>query len=261
MRKYTPKDDVQKKSYYTDRFYVSPSVLREAVEKGSHFASVVAALKKLAKESYIELGQLVVHIKPADNVAVLEILKDKCGYTQCSELSAVDYLAKDGEFEIFYQMLNMSVAKRVRVVTRVKQDQAIETITPLFKMANFAEREMYDMFGIVANNHPYLKRILMPDDWVGYPLLKTYPLHGDEAASWYEVDKIFGKEYRDVIGPENRDPAKIDRYDTKRFSRVGHEVPFGADISSGDPVTKIEYSDTFLVDYNPKKQKQLKKRK
>jgi len=96
-------------------------------------------------------------------------------------------------------------------------------------MANFAEREMYDMFGIVANNHPELKRILMPEDWVGHPLLKTYPLQGDEAASWYEVDKIFGKEYRDVIGPELRDPSRIDRGDTQRFARVGKEVPFGAD--------------------------------
>jgi NADH-quinone oxidoreductase subunit C len=100
----------------------------------------------------------------------------------------------------------------------------------------------------------------MPDDWSGHPLLKTYPLQGDETASWYEVDKIFGKEYRDVIGPENRDPAKIDRYDTKRFSRVGYEVGFGTDISQGESETKIEYSTTILVDYN-KSQKQLKERK
>ena len=117
-------------------------------------------------------------------------------------------------------MLNVTEAKRVRVVCQLANGSAIESIVPLFKMANFAEREMFDMFGIVANNHPYLKRILMPDDWSGHPLLKTYPLHGDEAASWYEVDKIFGKENRDAIGPENRDPAKVDRYDTKRFSRV-----------------------------------------
>lgn len=260
MRKYTPKDNVQKKSYYTDRFYIAPRVPRSQVESGSHFADVVNALKKLAFESYVEFNQLIVHIKSTDNIKVLQILKEKCGYTVCSELSAVDYLASSGEFEIFYQMLNLSEAKRVRVLTRIKKDEAIESIVPLHKMANFAEREMYDMFGIVANNHPYLKRILMPEDWVGHPLLKTYPLQGDEAASWYEVDKIFGKEYRDVIGAENRDPAKIDRYDTKRFSRVGHEVPFGADISSGEKEKDIEYSKTFLVDYTSS-QKQLDKRK
>ncbi|MDZ7817927.1 MAG: hypothetical protein U5K55_04600 [Aliarcobacter sp.] len=72
---------------------------------------------------------------------------------------------------------------------------------------------------------------------------KTYPLQGDEAASWYEVDKIFGKEARDIIGPEQRDPAAIDRYDTTRFARLGHEVPFGMDISQFEPETNISYQE------------------
>jgi NADH-quinone oxidoreductase subunit C len=204
---------------------------------------------------------LVVHIDATNNVTVLKTLKEKCGYTQCSEQSAVDYLAKDGEFELFYQLLNVNEAKRVRVVCRIKEGEAIESVTSIFKSANFAEREMFDMFGIKVNNHPFLKRIIMPDDWEGHPLLKTYPLHGDEFASWYEVDKIFGKEYRDIIGPENRDPAKVDRHDTKRFSRVGYEVPFGADISEGETEQPIEYSETFLVDYNKKASKQLDERR
>ena len=261
MRKYVPKDNVQGKSYYTDRFWVAPRVPREEVEADSHFAAVVKALGRKAKESYIEIGQLVVHINPTENFNVLQILKEKCGYTQCSEQSAVDYLAKDGEFELFYQMLNITEAKRVRVVCRIKEGEAIESVEPLFKSANFAEREMFDMFGIKVNNHPFLKRILMPDDWEGHPLLKTYPMIGDEFASWYEVDKIFGKEYRDVIGPENRDPSRIDRYDTKRFSRVGYEVPFDADISEGEKETAIEYSETVLVDYTKDSGKQLDERR
>ncbi len=249
MRKYVPKDNVQAKSYYTDRYWVAPRVPRVEVEAESHFAAVLKALGKLSKESYVEIGQLVVHIDATKNVEVMRVLKEKCGYTQCSEQSAVDYLAQDGEFELFYQLLNITEAKRVRVVCRIKKGEAIESITSLYKSANFAEREMFDMFGIKVNNHPFLKRILMPDDWEGHPLLKTYPLHGDEFASWYEVDKIFGKEYRDVIGPENRDAARIDRYDTKRFSRVGYEVPFDADISQGEKEQAIEYSETVLVDY------------
>ncbi|MBN2767970.1 MAG: NADH-quinone oxidoreductase subunit C [Campylobacterales bacterium] len=260
MRKYTPKDTLQKKAYYTDRFWVAPRVPRDEIKEETHFADVVKTLQKYVSESYVELGQLVLHIKPKDNLAVLELLRDKCGYAMCSELSAVDYLAQSGEFEIFYQMLNLTLAKRARVVCRIKQNESIESIVPLFKMANFAEREMFDMFGIYVNNHPYLKRIIMPDDWSGHPLLKTYPLQGDEAASWYEVDKIFGKEYRDIIGPENRDPAKVDRYDTQRFSRVGYEVPFGADPSVEAEAKEIEYSKTAFVNYQ-KKPKQLKKKR
>jgi NADH-quinone oxidoreductase subunit C len=258
MRKYTPKDNVQKKAYYTDRFHVVPRVPRTEVE-GEHFNTVLSTLGDKVKESYIEIGQLVVQIDQTNNFEVIKALKEECGYRQCTELSAVDYLAKDGEFEIFYQMLNIVEAKRVRVVCRIAEGLAIESIEPLFNSANFAEREMFDMFGIKANNHPFLKRILMPDDWEGHPLLKTYPLFGDEFASWYEVDKIFGKEYRDIIGPENRDPAKVDIKDTKRFSRVGYEVPFGADYSEEEK--EIEYSETVLVNYNKKSSKQLDERR
>jgi len=253
MRKYTPKDNVQAKSYYTDRFWVAPRVPSEEVEAGSHFEEVVNAVSKkvTVKDASVQIGQLRIVINAKDNIEALQTLRDDCGYKMCSELSAVDYLAIEGEFEIFYQMLNLDEAKRVSVVCRIKDGEAIESIVPLFKMANFAEREMFDMFGIKVNNHPYLKRIIMPDDWEGHPLLKTYPLHGDEFAAWYEVDKIFGKEYREIVGPENRDPANIDRYDTQRFSRVGYEVPFGAEIDpENEKENPIRYSETFLVDYN-----------
>jgi len=258
MRKYVPKDNVQAKSYYTDRFWVAPRVPRTKVED-AHFEMVVETLGALVKEQYVEVGQLVIHIDPTTNFEVMKALKESCGYTQCSEQSAVDYLARDNEFELFWQLLNVTEAKRVRVICRLANGAAIESIEPLYKSANFAEREMFDMFGIKVNNHPFLKRILMPDDWEGHPLLKTYPLHGDEFASWYEVDKIFGKEYRDIIGPENRDPAKIDVEDTKRFSRVGYEVPFDAAYS--EEKQEIEYSETVLVDYNKKESKVLDERR
>ena len=93
-----------------------------------------------------------------------------------------------------------------------------------------------------------MKRILMPDDWYDYPLLKTYPLQGDEAASWYEVDKIFGKEARDTIGPEIRDSAAIDRYDTSRFSRLGHEVEFGVEVTDK---TLKQVSTSYQEDDKP----------
>ena len=263
MRKYVPKDNVQAKSYYTDRFHVVPSVPTFEVESDEVFAKQLEALKAKVevKSATIMLGQMIVEINHQDNFKAIETLKEECGYAQLSEMSAVDYLAKDGNFEVFYQLLNLKDVKRCRVVCRIEQGLAVESLVPLYKSANFAEREMFDMFGIVANNHPFMKRILMPDDWEGHPLLKTYPLIGDEFASWYEVDKIFGKDAREAIGPENRDPARVDRYDTKRFSRVGYEVPFGEDISEGENETPIEYSKTLLVNYQKKSGKQLDKRK
>lgn len=264
MRKYVPKDSVQKKSYYTDRFHVVPQTRREDVATDPVYAEQLKALeaKVEVKSARIELNCMVVEINHEDNFKALETLRDECGYVMLTEMSAVDYLAKDGNFEVFYQMLNIKEVKRMRLVMRIEQGLAVESATPLFKSANFAEREMFDMFGIVANNHPFMKRILMPDDWEGHPLLKTYPLHGDEFASWYEVDKIFGKDAREAIGPENRDEAKVERYDSKRFSRVGYEVPFGAEVNAeNETKTEIEYSKTLLVDYNKGETKQLKERK
>ncbi|HFU76996.1 MAG TPA: NADH-quinone oxidoreductase subunit C, partial [Epsilonproteobacteria bacterium] len=97
MRKYVPKDNVQAKSYYTDRFHVVPRVPRAEVSD-AHFASVVSALGADVQESYVEIGQLVVHIDPTRNFDVIKTLKEESGYTQCSEQLAAEYLAKANEF-------------------------------------------------------------------------------------------------------------------------------------------------------------------
>jgi len=240
MRPYTPKDNVQKKAYYTDRFWVAPRLPEEPIPEGSPYADDLAAVKKACKvlNAYIQREQLVIYVNPEDNITALKTLKEECGYGMLSELSAVDFLAERGGFEVFYQLLNLEGARRLRVKCFVEENQAVESANPLFRSADWAEREMWDLMGVKVNNHPYLKRLIMPDDWEGHPLRKTYPLEGDEFAQWYEVDKIFGKEARDIIGPENRDPARVDRYDTERFARLGHEVPKGA------PAEEIEKTET-----------------
>ena len=252
MRAYSDKKDVQKKAYYTDRYWVAPTVPREKVENDEVFAADLAAIeaKFTVLDSYIEVEQLVVIINPDDNFGVIKLMKEELQFEQLSEMAAIDWIARSNEFEIVVQMLSMAKRKRVRVKYTIAKDQAVESLNPLYRSADWAEREMYDMHGVIVNNHPYMKRILMPDDWQDHPLLKTYPLHGDEAAQWYEVDKIFGKEARDIIGPEIRDAAAIDRYDTERFSRLGHEVPYGADISNGEPDTPLAYQEddgVFLI--------------
>ena len=246
MRKYTPKNDVQHKSYFSDRFFVSPETPKKNPNEDEIYSNDMQALedKFEISKSYIEIDELVFYIKPEDNINVLTFLRDELEYEMLMEMSAIDYIAKRGGFEIFYEMLSLTKRKRIRVKTFIRQKQAIESVYSVFKMANWAEREMYDMYGVKILNHPNMKRIIMPDDWYDYPLRKTYPLIGDETAQWYEIDKIFGKEYRDVVGPEIRDCANVDRYDTERFSRLGHEVPYGTDITDGkEPDTPISYQE------------------
>ncbi|PLY06338.1 MAG: NADH-quinone oxidoreductase subunit C [Arcobacter sp.] len=246
MRKYTPKNSVQAKSYFNDRFFVSPETPKIDPASDEIYSKDLEALlnKFEISNSYIEITELVIYINPEDNLNVLTFLRDELEYESCMELSAIDYIATRGGFEIFYEMLSYKKRKRLRVKTFIRQKQPIESVYSIFRMASWSEREMYDMYGVKVLNHPNMKRIIMPDDWYDHPLRKTYPLTGDEAASWYEIDKIFGKEYRDVVGPEIRDCANIDRYDTQRFSRLGHEVPYGTDITDGkEPDTPISYQE------------------
>ena len=252
MRAYTPKDDVQKKSYYTDRFYVSPQVPKQDVESDEVFAADLAAIKAkfVVLDAYIQVEQMVVYINPQDNFNVLKLLKEELEYTQLSEMSAIDFIAQSDSFEIFYQMLSMNKVKRIRIKMALPNGQAVNSVEKLFRSADWSEREMFDMFGIEANGHPFMKRILMPYDWQGYPLLKTYPLQGDEFAAWYEVDKIYGKEAREEIGPEIRDTARVDRYDSNRFARLGHEVPKGTEITGNEPKNEENYQEdggVFLI--------------
>ena len=252
MRAYKPKDNVQKKAYYTDRFYKSPQVPKQDVASDEIFAADLEAIKAKFEvlDAYIQVEQMVVYVKPEDNYKVLELMRDELSYTQLSEMSAVDFIADRGGFEVFYQMLSMNKRKRVRVKIFINNGDAVNSVEKLFRSADWAEREMFDMFGIEANGHPFMKRILMPYDWQGHPLLKTYPLQGDEFAAWYEVDKIFGKEARDEIGPEIRDTARVDRYDSERFARLGHEVPKGTEVTGDEPETEQTYQEdggVFLI--------------
>ncbi len=251
MREYKNRKNVQKKAYYNDRFWVAPQLPRFKPAEDKCFGEDYEAINKNfeIKEAYIQRDQLVLIINPEDIKEILNFMKNDLSYNFLSELSANDYLSQSGEFEIFYQLLSMTKRKRVRIKCRIKENSAIESVYTIFKSADWAEREMFDLMGVNVNNHYNLKRLIMPDDWSGHPLRKTYPLQGDEAAKWYEIDTIFGKEYRDIVGPEQRDSARIDKKDTKNFSRIFHEVPFGAPVSEEKTVQEYQEEDgVFFVD-------------
>ncbi|MDR0746525.1 MAG: NADH-quinone oxidoreductase subunit C [Helicobacteraceae bacterium] len=263
FRPYTPKDNVQKRSYHTDRFYVPKEIEKTQIEDTIVSADVEALGGRLSiVESYFMRNEAVVIVKAADNKRALSFLKS-IGYTELMEMSAIDLLAVRGEFEIFYELLSISKNRRLRLKTAIKDGECIESVADLWRSANWSERECYDMFGIIFNNHPHLKRILMPDDWVGFPLRKTYPLQGDEFARWYEVDKIYGRENRHIVGEENRDAGRIDRDDTKNYGRLGYEVPSGFPPSDEPtPIVYLERRRPILhSDFDPRKQKVLDKRK
>jgi NADH-quinone oxidoreductase subunit C len=107
------------------------------------------------------------------------------GYRLLVFLTCVDHLADaSGElparYELIYQLRNLETREQLRVRTFIDGDPPrIDSVWDIFPPANWDERETYDLFGIVFNEHPDLTRILMPDDWVGHPLRRDYPVGGE----------------------------------------------------------------------------------
>ena len=77
-----------------------------------------------------------------------------------------------------YHLLSLSKKERIRLKVRLDDSSEIDSVTSVWPAANYFEREVYDLFGVRFNGHPYLRRLLMPEDWEGYPLRKDYPVEG-----------------------------------------------------------------------------------
>ena len=101
------------------------------------------------------------------------------GYNFFEDLTAVDWFPGAPRFQLSYHLLSHTLKERVRL--RVMLEEAVpsvDSITPIWAGANYYEREVFDLFGIRFEEHPNLRRIMMPDEWVGHPLRKDYPVEG-----------------------------------------------------------------------------------
>lgn len=141
-------------------------------------------------------GQLSVFVKREAIVEVARCLRDdqQLGYNFLENLCGVDYLGREPRFEVVYHLI--SFANRHRVCLKVgvpEQDPTLPSLTPLWSTANWQEREVYDMFGVTFTGHPSLDRILMPDDWEGFPLRKDVPLGYEEVAFTFNEQQIYAR--------------------------------------------------------------------
>ncbi|MBV8725870.1 MAG: NADH-quinone oxidoreductase subunit C [Candidatus Eremiobacteraeota bacterium] len=129
----------------------------------------------------------VQRVAPSELRAVLEERRHD-GYTMLLDLGAVDYLRRAPRFDVVYHLLKVqpvaaSVSEvgqpaRLRILCGVDENEHLPTCMDLWKSADWAEREVYDLFGIVFDGHADLRRIQMPVDWEGHPLRKDYPMRG-----------------------------------------------------------------------------------
>jgi NADH-quinone oxidoreductase subunit C len=123
-----------------------------------------------------------VHVAAGHMYAVLQCLKEDCGFDMLAELSAADYLhypnATD-RYGVWYVLLNTNDGQRLVVKTFTNDPEpALPSAYSLWRGADWMEREVYDMYGVVFEGHPDLRRILMPDEFTAYPMRKDYPVRG-----------------------------------------------------------------------------------
>jgi NADH-quinone oxidoreductase subunit C len=101
------------------------------------------------------------------------------GYNFFEDVTAVDWFPSSPRFQLSYHIVSHSYKERIRLRVMVDgEEPAVESITSVWPSANFYEREVFDLFGIIFEGHPDLRRIMMPDEWQGHPLRKDYPVEG-----------------------------------------------------------------------------------
>jgi NADH-quinone oxidoreductase subunit C len=122
-------------------------------------------------------------VPPSRLIELLTVLKTRCGFALLSELGGADYLGYPGRtrsrFEVHYVLRNLDTAEMIVIKTGVDDpDPTVPSAVPLWPGADWMEREVFDMYGVRFEGHPDLRRILMPEEFVAYPLRKDYPLRG-----------------------------------------------------------------------------------
>lgn len=145
----------------------------------------VAKIRALHPAAISELiffrGELTLVVRREFLRPVAELLAadSDLAFTYLSDVTGVDRFPIEPRFELNYHLLSMSRRDTLRLRVRLPgEDPVIETVVPVWPTANWHEREIFDLFGMRFEGHPDLRRMLMPDDWEGYPLRKDYPVEG-----------------------------------------------------------------------------------
>jgi NADH-quinone oxidoreductase subunit C len=143
---------------------------------------VASALSAAAPTAIVEAkcarGELALVVEAAQLTAVCTILKQQLGFERLSSVTAVDWWPKAPRFEVVYHLHSIARKEWLRLKVRVGEGEGLDSVTPVWRAANWYEREVFDLFGVNFRNHPNLERILMPADWEGHPMRKDFPVHG-----------------------------------------------------------------------------------
>ena len=141
---------------------------------GELVESLRKTFAEIAMEAFSYLGQNYLILPRESILPVALYLKAEGGFQLLADLTAVDYPKREKRFEVIYQLYCFPRNERLRLKVPVGAEEAVESVTPVWSGADWMEREVFDMFGVRFEHHPNLRRILLPDEWEGYPLRKDY---------------------------------------------------------------------------------------
>ncbi len=152
---------------------------------------VNSSLTTNVKKTEINYGQLFLEVDLKDVVSTILYLKtnDKCKFKQLIDITAVDYPQRQKRFKVVYLLLSHENNLRIVVKSDINEKEKVPSISKIFPSANWMEREVFDMYGILFVNHPDLRRILTDYNFEGYPLRKDFPLTGHTEVRYSESKK------------------------------------------------------------------------
>ena len=158
--------------------FIGKTAVLEGLAEHLAVKAILAWSPEALADAKFDRNELTLTIAADEIRAAAEAVK-KAGYNFFEDLTAVDWFPSSPRFQLSYHILSHSYKERIRLRVMLEEESpAVETITPVWPSANFYEREVFDLFGIRFAEHPNLRRIMMPDDWVGHPLRKDYPVEG-----------------------------------------------------------------------------------
>ena len=139
----------------------------------------------------VERGELTVSVAPSNIRGLVEFLKTEptCRFTSLVDITAVDWPQRARRFDVVYHFLSMHQNHRIRLRVPIREDDTVPSITGVHPSANWFEREVFDMFGILFSGHPDLRRILTDYGFRGHPLRKDFPTTGYTEVRYDEAQK------------------------------------------------------------------------
>jgi NADH-quinone oxidoreductase subunit C len=154
-------------------------MLPENLREHAAAAAVEAFDAEAIQTGRHDFGELMLEIAPAKIASICGFLKYDQSFVRLSTVTAVDRYPTEPRFEVVYHLHSIERNERLRLKCRLAgSEPEIESVTSVWRGANWYEREVFDLFGIRFIGHPDLRRIMMPDDWEGHPLRKDYPVTG-----------------------------------------------------------------------------------